>query len=63
MLIIKFADRLNNLREVQFSSKEKQDRFRKETYEMYVNLLIKNKKEDIFGKIYNIFKLEKDKIN
>ena len=63
LLIIKFADRLNNLREVQFSSKEKQDRFRKETYEMYVNLLIKNKKEDIFGKIYNIFKLEKDKIN
>ena len=63
MLIIKFADRLNNLREVQFSSKEKQDRFRKETYEMYVNLLIKNKKEDIFGKIYNIFKLEKDRIN
>ena len=57
---IKLADRLDNLRDIRFCSKEKQINFINTTEKYYLNLIKNNQKKSKYSKIYKLFKEELD---
>ena len=58
IVLIKYADRLHNLRECAWSSPEKRDRFVQQTKEIYMPYVIKNLGNAQWDVIYHLFSQE-----